>query len=190
MITKPTRTATRAEMPKRIGVRISVARRIKGQLLGRNRHLTLFCPTPDRLHLTRRTRVTANQRPRRSAALSIHVVATVRASPVDRLRKAARTTDPATGHRKVTLVVSLQLVRMRQAWYLRGRVLAVHGISDVERERNPRICLARHLLLGRAIHFTLQRMRRLRTPPMQATLPLDRPQHLAVGTLPLVFELA
>lgn len=38
---KPTKAATRAEMPRRMGIRTSVARRIRDQLQGRNPHLTL-----------------------------------------------------------------------------------------------------------------------------------------------------
>ena len=174
---KPINPATRASVPKLM--ELSVIRRIKGPLLGRNPRLMLFCLTPGRLHLTRRTRAKANQRTRRSAAVSIHAVAT-RASLVDQLFRVAIMTDPAMSHREISLVVFLQLVQMRQIRHLQGKVIAVSGISDVERQRNPRFCLARHLELGRAIHSILQRTRRLRTPPMQLALPQDRTQRLEV----------
>lgn len=174
---KPINPATRATVSKIM--ELSVIRRIRGPLLGRNPHVTLFCLTPGRLHLTRRTWAEANQRTRRSAAISIHAVAT-RASLVDQLLRVAIMTDPAMSHREISLVVFLQLVQMRQIRHLQGKVIAVNGISDVERQRTPRFHLARHLELGRAIRSILQRTRRLRTPPMQLALPEDRTQRLEV----------
>lgn len=176
---KPIKTATRAAISNR--TEPSAIRSIRGPLLGRKSRLTLprlTLPrlTPGRLHQTRRTRTKAKQRSRRSGATSIHAVATIRASLADRLSRVARVTDPAMSHCKISLVVSLQLVQMRQTRRLQGRVIAVNGISGVERRRNLRLFLASLLELGRAIHSILQRTRPLRTPLMQLTLPLDRPR--------------
>ena len=72
--------------------------------------------------------------------------------------------------RSITLAVSLQWVQMRPIRRLQGRVIGVNGISGVERQRSLRLCLAKHLELGRAIHSILQQTQRLRTPPMQLIL--------------------
>lgn len=175
---KPTNTAMRAAFSKR--TEPSAIRRAKGPLLSRSPHLTLSCLTPGRPPLTRRTRAKANTRPRKSVATSTHAVATIRASLVDQLSRVARLMDQAMSHHRISLVVSLQLVQMPQTRRLQGRVIAVNGISGVERQRSLKLFLARRLELGRAIHSILQRTRRLPAPPMQPTLPLAHTQQLEV----------
>lgn len=168
MVLKPTNTATRAAMSKRM--ESSATRRIRGPLLGRNSHLTLSCLIPGRLLLTRTTRARANQRRRRNVASLIHDAATARASPVDQLSRVVRMTDPTMSHRRTSLVVCLQLVQMRQTRHLQGRDIAANGIRSVRRQRSRRLCLPRHLELGRAIRSILQLTKRLRIPPMQLIL--------------------
>lgn len=160
----PTKTATRVVSSKTTVQ--SANRRTGGPLLGRNPHLTLSFLTPDRLHLTRRTRAKVNQRPKRS----VDAVATIIASPVDQRVRVAIILGLVRSPSKISLVGFLQWVQMRPSRPLPGTVSGVNGTSGVGKQCSLRLWPVRHLGLGRAIHSILQRTRRLRTRPMQRIL--------------------